>query len=269
MLNHLLFMGIIEAIILGIIQGLTEFLPVSSSGHLEIGKVLLGVEVQESLSFTVAVHGATVLSTIVVFWKDIVSLFQGLFRFRWNTETQFVAKIAVSMIPVGIVGVFFKEQVEGFFTGNLLVVGLMLLLTALMLSLTVVVKPRGERPIGFLDSLVIGIAQACAVMPGLSRSGSTIATGMLLGNNKSDVARFSFLMVLVPIIGANLLDIMDGSFAVSSGEGLPIIAGFIAAFVSGYLACSWMIKLVKRGRLLWFAVYCAVVGAIAIVTTLI
>ncbi|MDX9854250.1 MAG: undecaprenyl-diphosphate phosphatase [Tenuifilaceae bacterium] len=262
-------MGVLEAIILGIIQGLTEFLPVSSSGHLEIGKVLLGVEAQESLSFTVAVHGATVLSTIVVFWKDIISLLQGIFKFRWNDETQFIAKIAVSMIPVGVVGVFFKDQVEAFFTGNLMVVGAMLMVTALLLSLTVFVKPRNERPIGFVDSLVIGIAQACAVMPGLSRSGSTIATGMLLGNNKSDVARFSFLMVLVPIIGANLLDVMDGSFAVSTGEGLPIFAGFIAAFVSGYLACSWMIKLVKRGKLLWFAVYCAIVGSVAIVTSLI
>lgn len=269
MLNHLLFMGVIEAIILGIIQGLTEFLPVSSSGHLEIGKVLLGVDVQESLSFTVAVHGATVLSTVVVFWKDIISLLQGIFKFRWNDETQFIAKIAVSMIPVGVVGVFFKDQVEAFFTGNLMVVGAMLMVTALLLSLTVFVKPRNERPIGFVDSLVIGIAQACAVMPGLSRSGSTIATGMLLGNNKSDVARFSFLMVLVPIIGANLLDIMDGSFSVALGEGLPVVAGFIAAFVSGYLACSWMIKLVKRGKLLWFAVYCAIVGSVAIVTSLI
>lgn len=263
-------MDFIQALILGIIQGLTEFLPVSSSGHLEIGKVLLGVEVKESLSFSVAVHGATVLSTIVVFWKDIISLFKGLFQFKWNEETRFVFLILVSMIPVGIVGVFFKDKVEAFFDGNLLVVGFMLLITAILLTLSMVIKHKQERDLNFFDALVIGIAQAFAVLPGISRSGATIATGLMLGKRRSDVARFSFLMVLIPILGANFMDVISGDFSSEAGVGImPIIVGFVAAFVVGLFACKLMISLIKQKRLIWFAIYCAVVGSIAITTYII
>lgn len=258
-------MDFLQTLILGIVQGLTEFLPVSSSGHLEIGKVLLGVDVEESLSFSVAVHGATVLSTIVVFWKDIVALFKGLFQFKWNEETKFVALILISMIPVGIVGVFFKDSVEGFFDGNLLLVGFMLLVTATLLTLSMVIKHKQERDINFFDALVIGIAQALAVMPGISRSGATIATGLMLGKRRPEVARFSFLMVLLPILGANFIDIVSGDFSSEAGVGImPLAVGFVSAFVVGLFACKLMISLIKQKRLIWFAIYCAVVGSIAI-----
>lgn len=259
-------MDVFQAIILGIIQGLTEFLPVSSSGHLEIGKALLGIDVKENLAFTVAVHGATVLSTIVVFWKDIVRLITGFFKFKMNEETSYILKIFVSMIPVGIVGLFFREEVEAFFEGNLLVVGFMLLLTALLLAFSYFIKRVKTHPVGFFDAFIIGIAQAIAVLPGLSRSGSTIATGLLLGNDKSDVARFSFLMVLLPVLGINFLDIMSGNFTSSQGVGTAsVFAGFISAFISGYLACSWMITVVKKGKLIWFALYCAVIGFLTVI----
>jgi undecaprenyl-diphosphatase len=258
-------MDILQALILGIIQGLTEFLPVSSSGHLEIGKVLLGVNVEETLSFSIAVHGATVLSTIAVFRKDIASIVAGLFRFSWNEETRMVAMIIFSMIPVAIVGVFFKDHVEAMFTGNLLLVGSMLLVTAMLLLLSTVIKHKKEKPINFFDAFIIGIAQAVAVIPGISRAGATIATGLMLGKNKAEVARFSFLMVLIPILGANFLDILKGDFSSEAATGmLPLIVGFIAAFFVGYLACSWMVSLIKKGKLLWFAIYCAVVGLISI-----
>ena len=206
-------MDLLQALILGIIQGLTEFLPVSSSGHLEIGKVLLGVDVEESLSFSIAVHGATVFSTILVFRKDIVILLKGLFRFQWNEETRFIAMILLSMIPVGLVGVFFKDSVESLFTGNLLLVGSMLLITATLLALSMAIKNKREKEIGFFDALIIGVAQAFAVLPGISRAGATIATGLMLGKKRPEVARFSFLMVLLPILGANLLDIVKGDFS--------------------------------------------------------
>ncbi len=256
----------LEALILGVIQGLTEFLPVSSSGHLEIGKHLLGVEAAESLTFTVVVHGATVLSTIVVFYKEIIQLFKGLFSFKWNEETQYIAKIALSMIPVGLVGVFFKDEVESLFDGNLVFVGIMLLFTAALLAFTFYAKPRSKN-ISFKDSFIIGLAQAIAVLPGISRSGSTIATGLLLGNKKENVARFSFLMVLVPIIGANLKDLMSGDMVSEQGVGtMALVIGFLAAFFSGWLACRWMINIVKKGKLIWFALYCAIVGLIAIIS---
>jgi undecaprenyl-diphosphatase len=262
-------MDILQALILGIIQGLTEFLPVSSSGHLEIGKVLLGVDVEETLSFSIAVHGATVLSTIVVFRNDIVSIIKGLFQFSWNDETKLVAMILFSMIPVAIVGIFFKDQVETLFTGNLLLVGSMLLVTASLLALSSIIKHKKEKSIGFFDSLIIGVAQAIAVVPGISRSGATIATGLLLGKKRPEVARFSFLMVLVPILGANLLDLLKGDFSSEAGtEILPLAVGFIAAFVVGVLACSWMVSLIKKGKLLWFAIYCSVVGLVSIVSYL-
>jgi len=258
-------MDIFQAIILGLVQGFTEFLPVSSSGHLEIGKVLLGIDIKESLDYTIAVHGATVLSTIAVFRKEILSLIQGFFKFKMNDETSYIIKIIISMIPVGIVGFFFKDQVESLFEGNLFFVGLMLLLTALLLSLSHFIKRETTRPISYLDSLLIGIAQAVAVLPGLSRSGSTIATGLVIGNHKAEVARFSFLMVIIPVLGMNLLEIVGGEMNSGQGVGIvAVVAGAVSAFVAGYIACSWMISLVKKGKLVWFAVYCALAGIVAV-----
>lgn len=252
----------LEALVLGVIQGLTEFLPVSSSGHLQIFSALFGVQGEENLTFAVAVHAATVCSTIVVLRKEIWDLLQGLFRFAWNEETMYIAKIILSMIPVAIVGVFFKDQVEALFGSGLLVVGVSLLLTACLLAFAYYARPRTKTTISFRDAFVIGIAQACAVLPGLSRSGSTIATGILLGNNKEKVAKFSFLMVLVPILGEAFLDLLKGDF--TQGESgismLSLTVGFLAAFISGFLACSWMLNLVKKGKLIWFAIYCLVVG---------
>lgn len=255
-----------EALILGLVQGLTEFLPVSSSGHLEIGKVLLNVELKENLTFTVLVHFATVLSTIAVFFKDLKKLTAGLFAFRWNEETKYVTKILFSMIPVLLVGIFLREDVESLFSGNLVLVGSALLVTAALLVSTQLVKP-GTRKIPFLDALIMGVAQAIATIPGISRSGATISAGLLLKNGRSDVARFSFLMVLIPIMGAALLDILSISTSPASG-GIPAgtyVIGFVAAFISGYLACTWMINLVKKGNLYWFAIYCATVGIISII----
>ncbi len=261
-------MNWLEALILGILQGLAEFLPISSSGHLEIGKVLLNVEAKNNITFTVVVHGATVLSTIIVFWKDIVSIFKGLFEFKWNESTKYTAQIAVSMIPVAIVGLFFKDEVESFFTGNMIFVGSMLIITAALLGFTYYAKSR-EKQITFADSFIIGIAQAMAVLPGISRSGSTIATGLLLGKKREDIAKFSFLMVLIPIIGANLKDVVSGNLTSDTSIGfLPLAVGFLAAFISGLLACTWMLKIVKKGKLIYFAIYCLVVGIIAIATAL-
>lgn len=256
----------IEALILGLVQGLTEFLPVSSSGHLEIGKALLGVKAEDNLRFTVVVHGATVLSTLFVFRKDIFALIQGLLEFTWNESTQYVAKIAFSMLPIAIVGLFFKDQVEEVFNTDkiLFLVGCMLLVTAALLAFTFYAKQK-EKEISFRDALIIGVAQTCAVLPGISRSGSTIATGLLLGNKKSEVAKFSFLMVLVPIIGENILSIFKTDVSTAASiDTSTLIVGFIAAFVSGLLACSWMIKLVKKGKLIYFAIYCLIIGLIAI-----
>jgi undecaprenyl-diphosphatase len=261
-------MSWLEALILGIIQGLTEFLPVSSSGHLELGKAILGVNAEKSLVFTVVVHGATVLSTIVVFYRDIWKLMKGLLAFRWNDESIYVTKLLVSMIPVIILGLFFKDEIEGFFTGNVFFVGSMLVITSLLLLSTYLIK-KNERKIGFYDSFFIGLAQALAVLPGISRSGATISTGLLLGNKKANIARFSFLMVLIPIIGANAKDIFDGSLSAENGIGLlPLLVGFIAAFISGLLACKWMIGIVKKGKLLYFAIYCFLIGSTAIIYTL-
>jgi len=253
-----------QALLLGILQGLTEFLPVSSSGHLEIGHHLLGVTGHNNLLFAVVVHVATVLSTIVVFRKDIAELLKGLFAFKWNEPTIYVSKLVISAIPVLILGLFFKDQIEELFTGNLVLVGSALVFTSLLLGATHFVK-SGDGKITFSKAIIIGIAQAIAVIPGISRSGSTIATGLLLKNKKEDVARFSFLMVLIPILGAAFLDIMSGE--VTSGDNIgvvPLLVGFIAAFVSGLLACSWMIKIVKRGKLIYFAIYCLIIGVIAI-----
>lgn len=258
-------MNELQAILLGIIQGLTEYLPVSSSGHLTIVSSFMDVEGADNLAFTVAVHVATVLSTLVIFWKQIVWIFRDLFKFSWNEGTRYAALIALSMIPVGIVGVFFKDAVEEIFGSGLLIVGIMLLLTAALLSFSYFAKPRQKEKISFKDAFIIGLAQACAVMPGLSRSGSTIATGLLLGDKKEKLAQFSFLMVIPPILGEALLDVikmMKGGVVTVMGD-IPLsslIVGFIAAFIFGCLACRWMVDIVKRGKLIYFAVYCAVVG---------
>ncbi|MEA3444467.1 MAG: undecaprenyl-diphosphate phosphatase [Bacteroidota bacterium] len=257
-------MNWIEALILGIIQGLSEFLPISSSGHLELGKEILGIEAKGGLVFTIVVHGATVLSTMIIFWKDIVAIFKGLFEFKWNESAQYSLKIIVSMIPILIVGLFYAEEIESFFGGQILFVGFMLLITAALLAFTYYAKPRAKK-ITYKDSFIIGIAQAIAVLPGISRSGSTIATGLLLGNQKEGIAKFSFLMVLLPIIGGNLRSMFSGEMTNDQTIGaLPLIVGFMAAFISGLLACKWMISIVKRGKLIYFAAYCAVVGVIAI-----
>ena len=256
----------LEALILGIVQGLTEFLPVSSSGHLELGKAILGVNAEKSLMFTVVVHGATVLSTIVVFYKDLLKLLKGLFAFRWNEETIYVVKILISMIPILILGIFFKEEIESFFTGNVVFVGSMLIITSLLLASTYLIK-HNEKKISYLDSFIIGIAQALAVLPGISRSGSTISTGLLLGDKKANVARFSFLMVLIPIIGANAKDMLDGGMTAEGGVGIvPLIVGFFAAFIAGLIACKWMVGIVKKGKLIYFAIYTLIIGVIAILS---
>lgn len=261
-------MNWLEAIILGLVQGLTEFLPVSSSGHLELGKYLLDINPEKSLIFTVVVHGATVLSTIVVFWKDIWKILKGLFKFQLNEETLYVLKLIVSMIPVLIVGVFFMDEVEQFFNGNIIFVGSMLLITSALLAITMLVKSN-TRNIRFLDAFIIGIAQVLAVLPGISRSGATISTGLIIGNKKELITRFSFLMVLVPIIGANAQNIMSTDVSVNSGVGfLPLLAGFLAAFISGLFACKWMIKIVNKGKLIYFAIYTFVIGTIAIIVGL-
>jgi len=263
----------LQALFLGIVQGLTEYLPVSSSGHLTIGAALFGIDGEDNLTFTVAVHVATVLSTIVVLWKEIAWIFKGLFQFRMNSETDYVINILVSMIPIGIVGLFFKKYVEEIFSAGLLIVGCMLWVTAALLAFSYYAKPRLKENISRKDAFIIGLAQALAVLPGLSRSGSTIATGLLLGDRKDKLAQFSFLMVIPPILGEVLLDVVKmikhGSEAVATSEvSAGVLAvGFVAAFVSGCVACKWMINVVKKGKLIYFAVYCAVVGLIAIVST--
>ncbi|PIF05816.1 MAG: UDP-diphosphatase [Draconibacterium sp.] len=257
-------MSELQALILGIIQGLTEFLPVSSSGHLEIGHHLLGIHNSNNLLFAVVVHVATVCSTIIVFRKDILELIKGLLTFRWNEETQYVLKLLFSVIPVLILGLLFKDKVEALFTGNMVLVGSALIFTALLLAITQLAKVNDDK-ITFLKALIIGIAQAVAVIPGISRSGSTIATGLLLRTKKENIARFSFLMVLIPILGAAFLDILSGEIATQESiKPTALLVGFLAAFIAGLAACSWMIKIVKRGKLIYFAIYCFIIGVIAI-----
>ena len=262
----------IQALILGLIQGLTEYLPVSSSGHLAIGQALFGMEDgDENLMFTVAVHVATVLSTLVVLWSEVDWILKGLFKFKMNDETKYVLNILVSMIPVGIVGLFFKDYVEEVFGSGLLLVGCCLLLTAMLLIFSYYARPRQKEHISMKDAFIIGLAQAAAVLPGLSRSGSTIATGLLLGNKKEKLAQFSFLMVIPPILGEALLDVlkaMKGEAVMGDIGTFPLCVGFLAAFVSGCVACKWMINIVKKGKLLYFGIYCAVVGAVTIICSL-
>lgn len=266
-------MSWLEALILGIVQGLTEFLPVSSSGHLEIGQALLGTTGEDNLTFAIIVHTATVLSTLAVLWREVARLFTGSFStLQWNAEKDYVAKILVSMIPVFVVGMFFKDQVESFFGNGLLLVGVCLLITAALLALSEWLQKKRKdagHEVTYKDAFIIGLAQACAVLPGLSRSGTTIATGLLCGVKKESVAQFSFLMVLIPILGEALLDglkLMQGEMTSELGI-IPALVGFVAAFVTGCFACRFMIEIVRRQRLIYFAIYCAIVGATAIIAT--
>ncbi len=256
-------MNFFEAVILGIVQGLTEFLPVSSSGHLEVMKALFGIHPDASFYFTIAVHGATVLSTIVVFRNEIYRLAAGSLQFRLNDETVYVLKLIVSMIPVGLVGLFFRRQVENMFLGNMVFIGSMLIITSIILAVSHFVKNKG-RSIGYLDAFIIGLAQAIAVIPGISRSGSTISTGMLLGNRKDELAKFSFLMVLIPVISVNILEIFVEDKITTGTNVMVILAGAVSAFISGYFACTWMINLVKRSKLIWFSIYCFIIGLLTI-----
>ncbi len=273
----------LHALILGIVQGLTEYLPVSSSGHLEIGKALLGPEAEAGgLTFDIVVHVATVLSTLVILWKEVIWIFGGLFspfkNGKMNNEQRYVVNILISMIPVGIVGLFMKDSIESLYaddTIKLKVVGVCLLITASLLALTHFYKPKEKETISPWHAFIIGIAQACAVLPGLSRSGSTIATGLLLGNSRSSLAQFSFLMVIPPILGEALLDFKHivapsaeylASYNMTEPIGLvPLAVGFVAAFVSGCFACKWMIALVKKCKLIYFALYCALAGILTLV----
>lgn len=274
-------MDTLNALIMGIVQGLAEYLPISSSGHLEIFREILGLDLSgaESLEFDVLLHVATVLSTIVVLWREFYPLCASFFTIKRDSQFFYVLKILVSCIPVGIVGVFFKDAIEGFFGTNLTLVGVCLMITAALLAFSYFFRTVPEeqtrtlawgRDITFFDAFIIGCAQAVAVLPGLSRSGTTIATGIIIGDKREEVARFSFLMVIIPILGEALLDIKDyfgepASTASSSIGWLPMLVGFLASFIVGCIACKWMLNIVKKGKLIWFAVYCLIVGALCIV----
>ena len=262
-------MSYLEAILLGIIQGLTEFLPVSSSGHLEIAKALFGDNSlpEESLTFTVILHFATAISTMVVFRKEIQEIIHGLFQFKWNEQSKFSLKIIISMLPAVLIGVFFEKQLESFFGGKLLLVGSMLLITALLLLLADRAK-NTTKNVSNINAFLIGISQAVAMLPGISRSGATISTSVLLGIDRTRAARFSFLMVVPLIFGKVAKDMLGGGINFESSQIGVMSAGFIAAFISGLFACNWMITLVKKSKLSYFAIYCAVVGLIAIGYTL-
>jgi len=255
----------IDAIILGIIQGLTEFLPVSSSGHLELGKALLGEDSipKESLLFTIVVHFATALSTLVVFRKEVMDILRGLFQFAWNEQTIFSLKIIVSMIPATFVGVFFETELEKLFGENIQLVGFMLIITALLLFLADRAKDTTKN-VTYYNAFIIGLSQAIAILPGISRSGATISTSVLLGIDKTKAARFSFLMVVPLIFGSIAKNLMEGELSLESTQFTPMVLGFTAAFISGLVACTWMIQLVKKSKLTWFAVYCLAVGVLAI-----
>ena len=262
-------MTVIESIILGAVQGLTEFLPVSSSGHLQIAKALLGVQIEENLAFDVTLHAATVLSTIVILWSEVKRLIVGIFSRHFNAEQAYVLKLILSMVPIGIVGFALKDYLNAMLESPyiLTIVGCMLLFTAVLLSFAYYARPRQKEEISYRDAFIIGLSQAVAAMPGLSRSGTTIATGLLLGNKKEVMAQFSFLMVLPPILGNALLDAVKGDFG-GGVEIVPLVCGFIAAFVTGCIACKWMIGIVKRGKLIWFAIYCAVAGVVALAASI-
>lgn len=278
-------MNTLQALIMGLLQGLTEYLPVSSSGHLTIASELFGIDGESNMTFTIAVHVATVLSTLVILGSEIGKILKGMcnplsprslkgngtFLNRLNPDQRYVLNILVSMIPIGIVGVLFKDKVEEIFGSGLLVVGICLLLTAALLTFSYLARPRQRENISLSHAFIIGLAQAVAVLPGLSRSGSTIATGLLLGNKKEKLAQFSFLMVIPPILGEALLDVLKmvkGEEATGGIDTLPLIVGFVAAFISGCAACKWMIGIVKKGKLIYFAYYCAIVGVASIVYSL-
>ena len=264
-------MGIFEALILGIIQGLTEFLPVSSSGHIELGKAILNIQTSDNLLYSIVVHAATALSTIIVFRKTIFDIFKGLLEFKNNESLHYTLKIILSMIPVGIIGVLFEEKLEALFTGNVLLVGSMLVLTGILLTFTYFSK-KTIKDISYGRAFVIGIAQAIAILPGVSRSGSTISTALILGVDKEKATRFSFIMVLLPILGATLLKLKDYFETPSLAGGISataLVIGFVAAFISGLLACTWMISIVKKGKLIYFAYYCFAIGLISIFVALI
>lgn len=273
----------IDALIMGIVQGLSEYLPISSSGHLEIFRSILGVDLEggAALEFIVALHVATVLSTIVVLWREFVPLCVSFFTLKNDKNTRYVLKILVSCVPIAIIGLLFKDTIDQFFGGSLTTVGICLIITASLLGFayffrrpdadSASARPilRPEHDITFVDAFIIGCAQAVAALPGLSRSGSTIATGLLLGDRRNEIAQFSFFMVIIPILGEALLDvkhIIEGSSAASSAIGIgPMVIGFLAAFIVGCLACKWMINIVKKGKLIWFAVYCVIIGAICLI----
>ena len=263
-------MSWLEALILGLLQGLTEFLPVSSSGHLELGGILFGLQDPEAFfTFNILVHGATFLSVVVVFRKDILDLVLNLFRFRWNAETKFVMLLLASAIPVGVVGLLFEQQIEEIFSGRILFVGAMLLVTSLLLFLTRF-APRNNRDVNLKSALLIGIAQTIAVLPGISRSGATISTALYLGIERAKAIRFSFLMVLIPIFGANFLKLlkMSGQPAETSLDVIPLLIGTAAAFLAGLAACSWMLAIVRKGNINYFSIYTLIVGIIAIIIAL-
>lgn len=266
----------LQALLMGLLQGLTEYLPVSSSGHLTIASALFGIEGEENLTFTIAVHVATVLSTLVILWREIAWLLRGLVDTKaplLSPERKYILAIVISMIPIGIVGVFFKDYVEAIFGSGLLIVGFSLIITAALLTMSYYARPRQKEEISLWQAFVIGLAQSIAVLPGLSRSGSTIATGLLLGVKKEKMAQFSFLMVIPPILGEALLSILeaakDGAEAAAGGISMTaLIIGFVAAFVSGCLACKWMVSIVKKGKLVYFGVYCAIVGSIILLSSI-
>ncbi len=260
-------MSILEALILGVLQGLTEFLPVSSSGHIELGKAILDIHTSDNLLFSIIVHCATALSTIIIFRKKILDIFKGLLDFKNNESLHYTLKILISMIPVGIVGVLFEDKIEALFTGNVVFVGAMLIVTGCLLTFTYYTK-KTTKDVSYGRSILIGIAQAIAILPGISRSGSTISTALILGVDKEKATQFSFIMVLLPILGATLLKVKDYIEEPTMSGGInssTLTIGFLAAFLSGLLACSWMVKIVKKGKLIYFAYYCFIVGIVSII----
>lgn len=266
-------MSLFEAFVLGVLQGLTEFLPISSSGHIQLGAYFFGINTSENLIFTILVHGATVLSTIIVFRQDILKIIQGVLKFAYNEETKFFLQVVVSMIPVGLIGILYKDQVETLFDGKIIFVASMLAVTGLLLAATNYIKPSTRTgEVNYLKAFTIGLAQAFAVLPGISRSGATIASGLILGVDKEKATRFSFLMVIPPILGATLLqaiELIQEPSLTGSTSYSALAVGFISALVFGILACRWMISIVKKGKLIYFAAYCFIISTIVLILQLI
>lgn len=258
-----------EAFLLGLIQGLTEFLPVSSSGHLELGRHFLGINPSNNLLFAIILHGATALSTVVIFRNEIGNLIIDLFKFEWNPGTKYISKLILSMIPVGVIGILFESEIESFFGGNIVFVALMLMITGILLLVTQFLKP-GKGEVTYARSFIIGISQAVAILPGISRSGATISTALISGVDKEKATKFSFLMVIAPILGAMLLKVKDfvsqPEIVIGIGTG-AIVVGFLSAFISGLIACRWMIRIVRQGKLSYFAIYCFIIAAITLIST--